>query len=541
MNRSSEEPLLLTVWTALLQDANLTFPHLKREFARDIKTITRRVTHEGIGILTKLLPSFGEAFLRHVDADFSQPIQYPDGWPPKLFRWIHKSLTSGDAIATVRLVLQLCFIGNKFGGMCSESARKHCIAEFVSGSFASNDVDESTIAKAKTILSSILRGYRPRKPSYGPGAIRDGLGPLKCDSFHLNFRSEHRFPIKEWAFGSDGQLYTGIQSRNRYVSRLHSVPKNARKPRLIAIEDSQAAFLQQAIMRSMYQCLYRVGQDLRDQSRMHQLIRSGDYATIDLSAASDTVSTELVKSIFPEHVVSDLMSVRSDYIDVEGYRLYPMFFSTMGNATTFPVLTLTLFSLLRSIEHDVHVYGDDIIVPKAAFTFVAERLEEWGFKVNRDKSFAGSIQESCGLFLYKGEDVTPIYLRTDKDDPTSLASINACANALSKLWFKEAAEILYRYLERKVGLLPEVSGFDVGFLCRYYGNLTDSRVEHHTVKHHSHYHGKLVKAWHVTTKETAISRVCEHRRYADFLSSGQPPAPVRRRTAVIRKRWFVLT
>jgi hypothetical protein len=60
------------------------------------------------------------------------------------------------------------------------------------------------------------------------------------------------------------------------------------------------------------------------------------------------------------------------------------------------------------------VYGDDIIVPIWICDYVIDLLERAGLVINIAKSCTtGKYVESCGLELYHGCDVTPVYLKDD--------------------------------------------------------------------------------------------------------------------------------
>jgi hypothetical protein len=59
------------------------------------------------------------------------------------------------------------------------------------------------------------------------------------------------------------------------------------------------------------------------------------------------------------------------------------------------------------------VFGDDIICDSKATRHVISILQRLGFLVNENKSFIGtqSFRESCGVYAYEGQDVTPVQFR----------------------------------------------------------------------------------------------------------------------------------
>lgn len=108
----------------------------------------------------------------------------------------------------------------------------------------------------------------------------------------------------------------------------------------------------------------------------------------------------------------------------------------MGNGFTFELESLIFWALCSavmdclSIDGDLSVYGDDIIVPVKAYPAVKEILAFAGFTTNDKKTFAdGPFRESCGKHYFKGQDVTPIYIR---NRPTCWPDYVAIANKLRR-------------------------------------------------------------------------------------------------------------
>ena len=206
-------------------------------------------------------------------------------------------------------------------------------------------------------------------------------------------------------------------------SHVTTVPKDARKDRLIAIEPLWNMFFQKGIGGVLRSRLRAVGLDL---DRVHEnnavLARRGsllnDLATIDLSSASDTISYSLVEFLIPEDWFRAMQIVRSDKTLLEGKWHHLQKFSSMGNGFTFELESLIFLALCSAtnpklrIGHDLSVYGDDIIVPCADAGSVVNTLASVGFKTNIDKTFtAGPFRESCGKHYFHGHDVTPLFLK----------------------------------------------------------------------------------------------------------------------------------
>ena len=138
--------------------------------------------------------------------------------------------------------------------------------------------------------------------------------------------------------------------------------------------------------------------DLNDQRINARLAKlgseRGDLATIDLSSASDSVTTELVKLVMPNDWFYYLDVFRSRHTDCEGTIVTPHMFSSMGNGFTFELESLLFYAITRAACYytgsagRISVYGDDIICPSQGYDAVASALAFYGFKVNAKKSFA---------------------------------------------------------------------------------------------------------------------------------------------------------
>lgn len=203
-------------------------------------------------------------------------------------------------------------------------------------------------------------------------------------------------------------------------AKIVTVPKNAKTDRVIAKEPTGNAFLQQGVRNYMTERLKRFGIRLDDQSINQNLARIAlreDLATVDLSAASDTITTELVYNLLPIDWVLYLDDIRSPELLVDGAWSHQFKFSSMGNAFTFPLETLIFWSLtwathtaLSEPTTFVSAYGDDIICAGRCYEELKFILEYVGFEVNAKKSHAiGYYRESCGKHYFDGADVTPVY------------------------------------------------------------------------------------------------------------------------------------
>jgi len=215
-----------------------------------------------------------------------------------------------------------------------------------------------------------------------------------------------------------------IMGRIRLVhhNKIVFVPKTTLVDRTIAVEPLLNGYLQKGVDVFMRRCLKRVGIDLSDQSRNQHLAFLGSntpgdsdpFVTIDLSSASDSISTEMVRRLLPYDWFVFLNQLRSKEYTFDDKTFYPYHkFVSMGNGFCFPLETLIFASVcqLYSSPKDFTVYGDDIIVRQSVAKQVLQTLWRLGFRHNLDKTFLeGPFRESCGADWYEGRDVRPLTL-----------------------------------------------------------------------------------------------------------------------------------
>lgn len=235
-------------------------------------------------------------------------------------------------------------------------------------------------------------------------------------------------------------------NRPSYVqgNRFTTVPKDCTKDRGIAVEPSINLFYQLGYGRVLRGRLRRVGLDLTNGQDVHRRVackasQDGSFSTIDLSNASDTVCTNLVKLVLPPLWFDALNELRSQKTLFKGRWHTLDKFSSMGNGFTFELETLVFLCLILAIRpdsslepgKDVYVYGDDIIVPSERSKEVVSALRFCGLTPNMKKTFvSGPFRESCGGDYFLGEDVRPHFLKESPNAPEQLYSL---ANGLSRL------------------------------------------------------------------------------------------------------------
>jgi hypothetical protein len=164
--------------------------------------------------------------------------------------------------------------------------------------------------------------------------------------------------------------YVGPLTRVR-GNRVTVVPKNAKTDRVIAIEPSLNMELQLgagAFLRERLKEFCKL--DLTDQSQNQKLAAVAHIrglATVDLSSASDSISSELVWDLLPYDLADYLDRLRSRTYQIDDKWHASARWSSMGNGYTFELETLIFWALSSSISVWSRVYGDDIIVPSQTF------------------------------------------------------------------------------------------------------------------------------------------------------------------------------
>jgi hypothetical protein len=329
-------------------------------------------------------------------------------------------------------------------------------------------------------LSSSLGYLDPwlLRPKHGPGVVAEGK-VIKYDFTVWPKKLGLYFPA-DWFASTD--LQDRSKSDVEPSSRLIAVPKTQKGPRLIAAEPSAHQWIQGGIQRWFEE---RVRETPLGRSiDFHRQELSGQLAlqasadllscTIDLSSASDRLSTRLVEYVFQaNHSVLDaLHACRTRSLVIpEGLHsslsrtmILLRKFAPMGSACTFPVQTIvftaiSVYAILHSrgitsatgaiidsVLKEVRVFGDDIIVPTAAFDVLSDALTSLGLRVNLSKSFhSGMFRESCGTDAYAGLDVTPAYIRVcESSNPEALKSLVDSSNNLFKKGLWRTSEALLK-------------------------------------------------------------------------------------------------
>lgn len=289
------------------------------------------------------------------------------------------------------------------------------------------------------------------------------IGALQ-DDYRARFGIQKQMPLDLGVFWS-----TVIEVTDS--NRIAFVPKDAQKERTIAIEPSLNLYLQLGVDGFIRRRLKRFGVNLDSQEKNQELARLGSLCdgddsliTIDLSAASDSISTKLVELLFPTDWCSYLMDLRSPKGYFEGdISVNYEKISSMGNGYTFAIesaiFTALIYAVMKAgggtFNHDEFaVFGDDLILPKRLRFKMVEALRLAGFSVNLEKTFFdGPIRESCGTDWIRGAPLRPVFL---KETPSDVMGLFTDYNRLKRLFAlrwgleeSETLELLKRWIPDK--------------------------------------------------------------------------------------------
>jgi hypothetical protein len=336
------------------------------------------------------------------------------------------------------------------------------------------------------------------KPKHGPGSTSDGLkGNFKYRQSEWTVRLERFFPFGETAFPNWRSYLTDLSSLtfrepgDERPSKVISVPKTMKTPRLIAVEPTCMQYVQQGLLRlfvetfqnKRHKTLWKMF-DFFDQTPNQRFARrasiSGSHATLDLSEASDRVNMWHVRTLFQDHplLLEAVLACRSSKASVPGFGEITLSkFASMGSALCFPIESMVFMTAIftgialclnrpmnekdiKFFSSQVRVFGDDLIVPQRFTRSVVETLDLLGFKVNSSKSFwTGKFRESCGKEYYDGFDVSIVKVRrllpTQRRDTQEIISTVSMRNQLFSAGRVKTVEYLDSLIERFIPF-PEV-------------------------------------------------------------------------------------
>lgn len=499
------------VYRSVLADATTRWPDLHNAAERDLSRLRRDVEARGMPFLLATLPSLGKKLDSFLASGVITVSEIPQGikvrdHKPELFRGLWDMIFDGEgrvldpvdaeAVFFLRQLLR-CF--QKYAVPCPPSALEETLDEFYRTddglpepwpgtwetenpvwsyrtghplfgeerfSLIPGSIPDIPWNDLRAFCMRFVRGelgWMPSwdlQPRHGPGAVSESVGDVRKYNFpNWPERLANVFPFDWYASGlldceHDYDIW-------EHPSRLVAVPKTYSGPRLICCEPIAHQWMQQGIWRwleeRVRQSSMKTAVNFRDQAKSRDLAQSsshdGKLCTIDLSSASDRISTRLVEFVFQgSNILDALHATRTRYVLQTISAVHPKMhrlrkFSTMGSACTFPVQTI-IFTLLTAWACRLHrgecgekfdlkrafrgiaVFGDDIIAPNECYETIKLVLHECGLKVNHAKSFhTGKFRESCGMDAFNGVDVTPARVLGLYDgSPSSMATTVESSN-----------------------------------------------------------------------------------------------------------------
>lgn len=325
--------------------------------------------------------------------------------------------------------------------------------------------DEELIGSVKTEIENFFypRGY-PLLSSLdqiflngrnGSGAALGADGGdfyTKLFSSHLTSGSSilvdhYKYNVRRWPeWGNAEIIRTAHFGEPRIVdsSRLSFVPKNDKISRTICTEPVLGMFYQLgigSILTSRLRTMF--GIDMATEADVNRALArsgsiSGSWSTIDLESASDSIAYKMCKFLLPKEVFYYFDLARSKATSYKGTAHELHMISSMGNGFTFPLQTVIFACVVKSVYVSLGlpflkgsrvsfgVFGDDIVIYRAAWDRVIRILSLLGFTVNTDKSFCeGPFRESCGRDYLNGRNIRGVYLRRLEQPQDFFSAINA--------------------------------------------------------------------------------------------------------------------
>jgi len=260
-----------------------------------------------------------------------------------------------------------------------------------------------------------------------------------------------------WAAQQDSDPQKGSIYQEVNCLTLVLVPKTFKSLRSIMPNTTIGSYMSGGIGEMIRKRLKRVGYDIRTLQSAHRVLAqessiTGKNVTVDLSAASDTISTTLVSRLLPLDWFEAMNLSRIGTVRLpDGSEVESKTFCTMGIGYTFPLQTLIFLSLLKAIARitswgkacDISVYGDDMIFDASLYGFVEVVFSKLGFIINEEKSFSdGPFRESCGGDYHSGVDVRPFQPRNG----------SACVSktAYEAVLYKTINGLLRRWSEHEI-------------------------------------------------------------------------------------------
>lgn len=512
--QNSHIEILLGLSEQMLEDLSVPLVSLERSFRgpywvedaqfvrqrleRDRTTLRKRVQHEGVQYLTITLPKLGKWLQEMLDSGSFIP--RPEGFAPfdemdypvflsVFWKYIRNYLEVPTRFAgnedlllcTIRKVRTFLEAFYKLEVSVAEHLTEEALKRFVQNDDACgvgwSKTSQALLEEAGRLMDKVLvpkkedRRFDPYdiRPRHGPGAVATGEKLEEKWCFQHFYPSLHqRYPYYEYMYGIKEKVnaYHLLDQVGRYrrmdrnmvpTSKVVTVPKDSRGPRIICAEPLEYQYIQQGVAAKLVHHLENAPLvaghiNFKDQTVNQKLAlassENGYWATIDLKDASDMVSLELFKAVWPKVLHPPFLATRTPCAMLpNGEIVHMKKFAPMGSALCFPVESAIFYAVcVGSLIHyknltfnvalqSVYVYGDDLIVPTEHVEAVICGLEAVGLIVNRQKCcYRSHFRESCGVDAYLGRIITPQRIR-------KLPGLRPSDGIAHKAWLAYAANL----------------------------------------------------------------------------------------------------
>lgn len=504
----SVDPAYLGVCLRVFDDLFQISPaYTYKDCQRDKALVIQRVRAEGISFVTKTLPGLA----KHMESAFQTGSFVPvasfkrctrrttPAFLGSLFKEIFDDsglLLDNAPANAVRAIRQVCYIVYKLEVDYPQDLVDETIKKFVDTDRSLPKATETReqrliIRIASYFIGRIFADFNPADivPRPGPGASASGTA--KKDRYEprtLYDNVHQRYPYYEYFYVSRAHLfdritaYRGLPRKKHATSLMRMVNKDSRGPRIICMEEQEYMFLQQGLGTKIMEHLEnhpltKGHVNFYDQTINQNLARRAsitqEYATLDMSEASDRVSRDLVYHAFSKVPLlrDSLLALSTPEVALPGGEIFGMQkFAPMGSSLCFPIESIIHYATAVAIMHvatgrntrrlakEVYVYGDDIIVPTEYVGPLFDGFPLFGMKFNQGKSFVkGPFRESCGFDAFKGENVSPARLKNlffDLTDPTLLESAMDVHAILYDRRLFGAAAMIKTVIESRHGAFP---------------------------------------------------------------------------------------
>lgn len=343
-------------------------------------------------------------------------------------------------------------------------------------------LDETILNKTKEVIQEWFSGFvlGDLLPKHGPGGVAE-LGRVSQYEKYQEMKLDDRllFLINFHGESDVDELWPPDHSfgLNR-CAEVVFVPKNLSSMRTICMEPASLMYTQQAAWNTTDKYMRRHPFlkkiiKIKDQTHNRRLAKIGSvsdkYATIDLSAASDSVSWRLVKELFcgTDYLEACYLTRSHEVKLPDGNTISPEKFAPMGSALCFPTECIIFAAVCEAVVrnrgthgHEIYsVYGDDIVIRKELANDTAMALNALGFLVNTDKSYlSGPFKESCGGEYYHGIDVSPVKIpRNFKGSIMTHREpgLYKCVMAFANTCYNANFRVARNFLIRKYECLPQ--------------------------------------------------------------------------------------